>query len=135
MLRKQAMLAIFWWSTAVCATDWIEVGADTEAKYYVDVDSILVNGENIRFMKRGVYTHVLTDNLDGHPTAFKETRGIVEVDCGRRINRVTQIELVGEDSEVVWSSGPLKKRMWEDVRINTHAEYTLNFVCGRVKRI
>ena len=134
MLKTYMILAMTWWSAGVYATDWIEVGADTEAKYFVDVDSILVDGENVRFTKRGVYTHVLTDNLGGHPTAFKETRGIVEVDCGRRINRVTQIDLVGEDSEIVWSSGPLKRRMWEDVRINTHAESTLNFVCGRLKR-
>ena len=122
-------------AAAANATEWIEVGADTEAKYYVDVDSISVDGENVSVRKRGIYTHVLTDNLGGHPTTFKETIGTIELDCARRINRVTQIEMIGENGEVAWSSGPMKKRMWEPVRANSHAESTLEVVCGRLNRI
>lgn len=122
-------------AAAAHATEWVEVGADTEAKYYVDVDSISVDGENVSVQKRGVYTHVLTDNFGGHPTTFKETMGTIELDCARRINRVTRIDMIGEDGQVVWSSGPLQKRMWEDVRPNSHAESTLEVVCRRLGRI
>ena len=126
-------LALF--AVTANATDWIEVGADTEAKYYVDVDSISVDGENVSVRKRGIYTHVLTDNLGGHPTTFRETIGTIELDCARRINRVTQIEMIGENGEVAWSSGPMKKRMWEPVRTNSHAESTLEIVCGRTHKL
>ena len=121
-------------AAAADATDWVEVGADTEARYYVDVDSISVDGDNVSVQKRGVYTHVLTDNFGGRPATFKETIGTVELDCARRINRVTQIDMIGENGEVVWSSGPMKKRMWEDVRPNTHAETTVEIVCARVRK-
>ena len=117
------------------ATDWVEVGADTEARYYIDVDSISVDGDNVSVQKRGIYTHVLTDNFGGHTATFKETLGTIELDCGRRINRVTQIDMIGESGEVVWSSGPMKKRMWEEVRPNSHAESTLQVVCKRLNRI
>jgi hypothetical protein len=121
-------------AAAANATEWVEVGADTEARYYVDVDSISVDGDNVSVQKRGVYTHVLTDDFGGHPTTFKETIGTIELDCARRINRVTRIDMIGEDGEVVWSSGPLKKRMWEEIRPNSHAQSTLEVVCGRLKR-
>ena len=126
-------LALF--AVTANATDWVEVGADTEAKYYVDVDSISVDGENVSVRKRGIYTHVLTDNFGGQSATFKESIGTIELDCARRINRVTQIDMIGENGEVVWSSGPMKKRMWENVRTNSHAESTLEVVCGRLNRI
>lgn len=116
------------------AADWVEVGADTEAKYYVDIESIEVDGENVRVKKKGIYSHILTDSFGGKTAAFKETIGTVEVDCSRRINRITQIDMIGEDGGVVWSSGPMKKRVWEDVRPNSHAESTLDLVCGRIKK-
>jgi hypothetical protein len=122
------------WFTLAIAADWVEVGADTEAKYYVDVDSIKVDGENVRVIKRGIFTQVLTDTLGSTSATFKETIGTVEIDCTRRINRVTQIDMVGENGEVVWSSGPMKKRMWEAVRPNTHAETTVEVVCARIKK-
>jgi hypothetical protein len=126
-------LALF--AVTANATDWIEVGADTEAKYYVDVDSINVDGENVSVRKRGIYTHVLTDNFGGQSATFKESIGTIELDCARRINRVTQIDMIGENGEVVWSSGPMKKRMWENVRTNSHAESTLEVVCGRIHKL
>lgn len=116
------------------ASDWVEVGADTEAKYYVDVDSIEIDGENVRVLKKGVYTHVLTDTFGGTSATFKQTIGTVEIDCGRRINRITRIDMLGEDGTVVWSSGAMKKRMWEEVKANSHAESTLELVCSRVRK-
>lgn len=121
-------------SFAARAADWIEVGADTEAKYYVDVESIEVDGENVSVKKKGIYTHVLTDTFGGKSATFRETIGTVQIDCGRRINRVTRIDMIGEDGAVVWSSGPMSKRMWEDVKSNSHARSTLELVCGRIKK-
>jgi hypothetical protein len=137
-LNGDAMRVLAGLATLLClhaaqATDWVEVGADTQAKYYVDVDSIEVDRDTVRFLKRGLYTHVLTEDFGGQKTVFRETVGTVEVDCGRRINRVVKIEMVGENGEVVWSSGPMKQRIWEDVRPHTHAEATLDFVCARTR--
>ena len=121
-------------NSAAIAADWIEVGADTQAKYYVDLESIRIDGENVSVLKRGIFTQVFTDTLGGSPATFKETVGTVEIDCARRINRVTQIDMIGENGEMVWSSGVMKRRLWEDVRPNTHAETTVEIVCGRLKK-
>ena len=117
------------------AADWIEVGADTETKYYVDVESIEVDGENVRVKKKGIFTHVLTDTFGGKSATFKETIGTVQIDCGRRINRIIQIDMIGEDGGVVWSSRPMQKRMWEEVKSNSHAEATLEVVCARIQKL
>ena len=130
---RVAAMAMLMAATSVTAADWVEVGADTEAKYYVDVDSIKVDGENVRVIKRGIFTQILTDTFGSTSATFKETIGTVEIDCARRINRITQIDMIGENGAVVWSSGPMKKRMWEAVRPNTHAETTVEVVCARVK--
>jgi len=127
------VVAIAWMNLAASAADWVEVGADTQAKYYVDVDSIKPDGENVSVVKRGIFSQVLSDTLGGASATFKETVGTVEIDCARRINRVTRIDMIGESGEVVWSSGPMKQRMWEDVRPNTHAQTTVEIVCARVK--
>ncbi len=131
---KLAAIAVLMVATSAIAADWIEVGADTETKYYVDLDSIKVDGENVSVLKRGIFSQVLTDTLGGASVTFKETIGTVEIDCARRINRITQIDMFGENGELVWSSGPMKKRLWEDVRPNTHAETTVEIVCARLKK-
>src|SRR5437870_3574040 len=84
-----AVIAALTMASTVRAEDWLEVGADTQAKYYVDVDSIKVEGENVRVLKRGVFTQTLTDTLGGTSATFNQTIGTVEIDCARRINRVT----------------------------------------------
>ena len=113
------------------AENWVEVGADLEARYYIDADSIAVEGETVRLVKRGVYNNTLTESLGGRPTVFRQTMGIVELDCRRRINRVIKIDMLDEKGEVVWSSGFMKRRMWEDVGPQTHAEATLRFACSK----
>lgn len=115
------------------AAEWVEIGADIEAQYYVDLSSIEVEGDTVRVVKKGVYTQTVTENLGGAPRVFKQTLGVIELDCAKRFNRVVQIDMIGLDGEVVWSSGRMKRRMWEDVRPNTHGEATLDFVCGKVK--
>jgi hypothetical protein len=116
------------------ATEWVEIGTDTEATYYVDLSSIEVEADTVRVVKKGVYVQTLTEDLGGARRMFKQTLGVVELDCGRRINRVVQIDMIGPDDEVVWSSGRMKRRMWEDVRPNTHGEATLDFVCGKLAK-
>ncbi len=114
------------------AADWVEVGADTQAKYYVDIESIRVDRGSVSVLKRGDFTQILTDTLGDKSVTFKATVGTVELDCARHINRVTQIDMLGENGELVWSSGPMKQRLWEDVRPNTHAQATLEVVCARL---
>lgn len=135
MRRSMWMLAIMLVPLAVMAEEWVEVGADTEAKYYVDTASIELDGETIRFRKRGIYTNPLTDNFSGQPVRFKESIGTVEVDCGRHINRVISLDMLGMDGEVVWSSGMMPKRMWEEVNDNSHGGSTYAYVCRSVGRL
>jgi len=113
---------------------WVEVGADTEAKYYVNPGSIEVEGDTIRLQKKAVYTNPLVDNFTGRPVQFKQSVGVIELDCGRRINRVISVDMIGVNGEVVWSSGKLKQRMWEDVRDNTHGGATFDYVCKNLSR-
>lgn len=126
-----AMLAL---PAAAIDVEWVEIGVDTEARYYINPKSVEVDGETIRVQKRQVFNAPLVDNFSGRPVTFKESIGIVEVDCGRHINRVTQIDMIGVDGQVVWSSGKLKQRMWEDVRDNTHGGATFEYVCKNLTR-
>ena len=82
------------------AETWVSVGADTEARYYVDTDSIQMEGENTIVMKKGAYTQTLTDKLDdGKPVVFKATIARLEIDCERGLNRVTQMDMVSEEGD------------------------------------
>ena len=94
------------------AETWVDVGADTEAKYYVDLDSIKVDGVNMNVIKKGVYTNVMGEKLDGEKlVVFKITMASLELDCARELNRVTQIDMLSESDEVVWSSGYMSGRV------------------------
>lgn len=111
---------------------WIEVGADTEARYYVNAQTIEVDGDTVRVQKRAVYTHPLADNFTGRQVLFKESIGTVELDCRRGINRVVALDMIGVNGEVVWSSGRMPQRMWEDVREGTHGASTYEYVCTKL---
>jgi hypothetical protein len=128
------MIVLLWIVPSAYAQTWVEVGVDTEAKFYVDLDSISFVKDNLRLTKRGVYTHVLTENLGGKPTVFKETRGIVELDCELRVNRVMRIDMLDQYGKVVWSSGDMPRQMWLSVKPNSHAETTLEVACERFHR-
>ena len=126
------IVLLFTWSvSAAVAESWVEVGADTEATFYVDVDSIVFVKDSLRITKRGIYTHVLTDKLGGKPTVFKETRGVVEMDCKLRVHRVIRIDMLDQHGEVVWSSGDMPRQLWLSVKSNSHAETTLEMACAR----
>lgn len=114
--------------------EWIEIGADTEGRYYINTRSVEVEGETIRLQKRQVFNAPLVDNFSGRQVLFKESIGTIELDCGRHINRVTQIDMIGIQGEVVWSSGKMKQRMWEDVKDNTHGGATFDYVCKNLNR-
>jgi hypothetical protein len=119
---------------AAADIEWIEIGVDTDARYYINPKSVQVDGDTIRLQKRQVFNAPLVDNFSGRRVLFKESIGTVEVDCGRHINRVTEIDMIGMEGEVVWSSGKMKQRMWEDVRDNTHGGATFDYVCKNLNR-
>jgi len=120
--------------TAWAEDSWVEVGADTEAKYYVDPNSIKVDGDTIRLRKRAVFNAPLADNFTGRQVLFQQSIGVVELDCGRHINRVIAIDMIGLNGEIVYSSGVMKGRMWEDVRDNTHGQATFDYVCKQLDK-
>jgi hypothetical protein len=127
------LAALLAWPALAVEVEWLEIGADTEARYYINPKSIEVEGDTIRLQKRQVFNSPLVDNFTGRRVLFKESIGTVELDCGRHINRVTQIDMIGMDGEVVWSSGKLKQRMWEEVKDNTHGGATFDYVCKNLK--
>jgi hypothetical protein len=130
MGRLLVLVLLALWATAGAAdVEWVEIGADTEARYYINPKSLQVEGDTIRLQKRQVFNSPLVDNFTGRPVLFRESIGVVELDCGRRINRVISIDMIGVEGEVVWSSGKMSKRLWEEVRENTHGETTFNYVC------
>jgi hypothetical protein len=114
---------------------WVEVGADPQAKFYIDVDSIVKVNGSLQVIKRGVYTSQLTERFDGDPTVFKETRGIVEIDCKLRVNRIRRIDMLDEEGMVVWSSGDMPRQLWLSVKPNSHAESTLDVACDYYGRL
>jgi hypothetical protein len=93
-----------------------------------------VEGDTIRLQKRAVYNSPLVDNFTGRQVLFKESVGVVELDCGRRVNRVVSIDMIGVNGEVVWSSGKMPRRMWEEVRDNTHGGKTFEYVCKQLDK-
>ena len=130
LLLAAVLIAAF----AAGAEDWVEIGADPEAKFYVDLDSIEIGKDSVKVHKRGVYNHTLTENFGGKATAFRQTLGVIELDCRLRVNRVVQIDMLNDNGLVVWSSGYMPKRMWEDVKPHSHAEATLDAVCARFSK-
>ena len=125
-------IAIFFFALVVQAEEWVEIGVDAVAVYYVDIDSIEVQADSVRVTKQGVYNNIITENLGGEPRVFRKTRGVVEIDCRLRLNRVVEINMLDENNFSVWSSGFMRNRPWEKVLDNTHAEKTMDFVCNRL---
>lgn len=128
------LLLIAFSAPAALAESWVEVGADPEAKFYIDVDSIMMVKGSLQVIKRGLYTRHLTENFEGEATVFKETRGMVEIDCGLRVNRVRRIDMLDENGAVVWSSGDMPRQLWLSVKPNSHAETTLEVACAHYDR-
>lgn len=115
------------------AERWVDVGADTEAKYYLDLDSIEVKDENLNVVKKGVYTRTMTDDFEGRgePVVFKVTKALVEIDCARGLNRVVKIDMVDERDTIVWSSGYMERRLWLTIKDQGHARTTFDLACAQ----
>ena len=110
---------------------WVEIGADAEAIYFVDLNSIHEAEDSHTVIKRAIYNRYRTEYLGSSKVTFISTIGVVELDCNLNINRVIQIDMLDGDENVVWSSGYMEKRIWQDVRDNTHAKKTYDLVCKK----
>ncbi len=108
--------------------NWVEVGADPQGRYYVDASSIAVDGETMRFRKKGVYNFSMVDTFGGKKVSFRESMGIIELDCARRIHRVIQMDIVSPGGKVEWTTGKMN-RMWENIAPNSLGEVTHAYVC------
>ena len=108
---------------------WVEIGADAEAIYFVDLNSIHKAEDSHTIIKRAIYNQYRTEYLGSSKVTFISTIGVVELDCNLNINRVIQIDMLDGDENVVWSSGYMERRVWQDVRDNTHAKKTYDLVC------
>ena len=108
---------------------WVEIGADAEAIYFVDLNSIHKAEDSYTIIKRAIYNQYRTEYLGSSKVTFISTIGVVELDCNLNINRIIQIDMLDGDENVVWSSGYMEKRIWQDVRENTHAKKTYDLVC------
>ncbi|HZR02353.1 MAG TPA: hypothetical protein VFA81_04170, partial [Burkholderiales bacterium] len=62
-MRRSLLLLAACSMSALAADEWIEVGADTEAKYYVNKSTVEFDGDTVRFQKRAIYTKPLADNF------------------------------------------------------------------------
>jgi hypothetical protein len=120
--------------SAAFGESWVDVGADTEAKYYVDLDSIVVDNENVNVTKKGIYTRMMTESFENdEPVVFKITEALVEIDCARELNRVTKIDMVNDVGDVVWTSGYMDRRLWLSIKSQGHSRTTFDLVCAQVQ--
>ena len=108
---------------------WVEIGADAEAIYFVDLNSIHKAEDSHTIIKKAIYNQYRTEYLGSSKVTFISTIGVVELDCNLNINRIIQIDMLDGDENVVWSSGYMERRVWQDVRDNTHAKKTYDLVC------
>ena len=121
-------------SSAAFGESWVDVGADTEAKYYVDLDSIVLDNENVNVTKKGIYTRMMTESFENdEPVVFKITKALVEIDCARELNRVTKIDMVNDVGDVVWTSGYMDRRLWLSIKSQGHSRTTFDLVCAQVQ--
>ena len=129
-LNKLTLLFLLIFNSQLALSEqWVEIGADAEAIYFVDLNSIHKAEDSHTIIKRAIYNQYRTEYLGTSKVTFISTIGVVELDCNLNINRVIQIDMLDGDENVVWSSGYMEKRIWQDVRDNTHAKKTYDLVC------
>ena len=129
-LNKLTLLFLLIFNSQLALSEqWVEIGADAEAIYFVDLNSIHEAEDSHTIIKRAIYNQYRTEYLGSSKVTFISTIGVVELDCNLNINRVIQIDMLDGDENVVWSSGYMEKRIWQDVRDNTHAKKTYDLVC------
>ena len=127
------IITIIFFQQIASSDQWVEIGADAEAIYFVDLNSIHKAEDSHTIIKRAIYNQYRTEYLGSSKVTFISTIGVVELDCNLNINRVIQIDMLDGDDNVVWSSGYMEKRIWQDVRDNTHAKKTYDLVCKNHK--
>ena len=131
-LNKLFLLILLSFNIQIAFSEqWVEIGADAEAIYFVDLNSIHKAEDSHTIIKRAIYNQYRTEYLGSSKVTFISTIGVVELDCNLNINRVIQIDMLDGDENVVWSSGYMEKRIWQDVRENTHAKKTYDLVCKK----
>ena len=129
-LNKLILLFLLIFNSKLALSEqWVEIGADAEAIYFVDLNSIHKAEDSHTIIKRAIYNQYRTEYLGSSKVTFISTIGVVELDCNLNINRIIQIDMLDGDENVVWSSGYMEKRIWQDVRDNTHAKKTYDLVC------
>lgn len=128
ILALCASIATFIAFAAWAGENWVEVGADPQGKYYVDANSLQVEGETMRFRKKGVYNFMMLETFGDKKISFRESVGTIEIDCARRIHRVVQMDIVGPEGTVEWSTGKMN-RMWEDIAPDSVGNETHAYVC------
>ena len=129
-LNKLFLIIILSFNIQIAFSEqWVEIGADAEAIYFVDLNSIHKAEDSHTIIKRAIYNQYRTEYLGSSKVTFISTIGVVELDCNLNINRIIQIDMLDGDENVVWSSGYMEKRIWQDVRENTHAKKTYDLVC------
>ena len=134
-LNKLTLLFLLIFNSQLALSEqWVEIGADAEAIYFVDLNSIHKAEDSHTIIKRAIYNQYRTEYLGSSKVTFISTIGVVELDCNLNINRVIQIDMLDGDENVLWSSGYMEKRIWQDVRENTHAKKTYDLVCKNYKQ-
>jgi len=129
-LNKLTLLFLLIFNSQLALSEqWVEIGADAEAIYFVDLNSIHKAEDSHTIIKKAIYNQYRTEYLGSSKVTFISTIGVVELDCNLNINRIIQIDMLDGDENVVWSSGYMEKRIWQDVRENTHAKKTYDLVC------
>ena len=124
------IISVIFYQKIALSDQWVEIGADAEAIYFVDLNSIHKAEDSYTIIKRAIYNQYRTEYLGSSKVTFISTIGVIELDCNLNINRVIQIDMLDGDDNVVWSSGYMEKRIWQDVRDNTHAKKTYDLVCN-----
>lgn len=124
------LVALIGLASPARATDWVLVGADSDAEHFVDDDALARAGEVVRLAKRVVFREPRPmGDTPGMPL-MKETTGVVECDCVRLQHRAVSLVVVGTDGKALWSSGDMK-RVWESIEPDTPGRATLDFACAR----
>lgn len=126
-------LAACFWMVGVSAEEWVPVGADPQGKYFVDRDSIEVDGETLRFRKKGVYNFRMLETFGDKKVSFQSSIGIIELDCARRIHRMVRMDVLSPEGDVAWTTGKLN-RLWDDILPESLGEETRRYVCEKVSR-
>lgn len=99
------------------------VGMDDFGDYFVDEQSIVqIDKDTISIVKTGI---MIPEHED--KTKIYMIKGIVQIDCKRKINRVVYAEGTSRDGKTIFKVED-KKRVWEDYSPG-HGKQTAAVAC------